>query len=70
MNTANRRLFLTQAAVLSCASLWKDSVMANTLAMELAAPASASQISGKSLLAKVKWFNEAASANNPAINLW
>ena len=62
MNTANRRVFLTQAAVLSCGSLWKDSAMANTLAMELVAPASASQISGKSLLAKMKWFNEPASA--------
>jgi hypothetical protein len=62
MNTANRRVFLTKAAVLSCGSLWKDLAMVNTPAMELPAPASASQISGKSLLAKMKWFNEPASA--------
>jgi len=69
MNTANRRVFLAQAAVLSCGFLWRDSAVANTFMAELAAPASASQISGKSLLAKMKCFNEPASANNPAINL-
>jgi uncharacterized protein len=62
MNTANRRVFLAQAAALSCGTLWTDSAMAKTLAAGLAAPASESSLSGKSLLAKMKWFNEPASA--------
>jgi len=44
--------------------------VANTLMVELAAPASASQISANLSSAKMKWFNEPASADKPAINLW
>src|SRR6266849_9797760 len=62
MNTANRRVFLTQAAALSCGVLWNDSTMAKTLTPALAAWVSESQLSGKSLLAKMKWLNEPGSA--------
>src|SRR5258708_23245640 len=61
MNTANRRVFLTQAAALSCGVLWNDSTMAKTLRPALAAGVSESQLSGKSLLAKMKWLNEPAA---------
>jgi regulation of enolase protein 1 (concanavalin A-like superfamily) len=62
MSTANRRVFLTQAAALSCGTLWKDSTMAKTFGSAPVARSSESQLSGKSLLAKMKWFNEPASA--------
>ncbi len=62
MKTANRRVFLTQAATLSCGVLWNNSMMAKTFALAPVARVSESQLSGKSLLAKMKWFNEPASA--------
>jgi regulation of enolase protein 1 (concanavalin A-like superfamily) len=61
MKTANRRVFLTQAAALSCGALWNDSTMAKTLTPALAAGVSESQLSGKSLFAKMKWLNEPAA---------
>jgi uncharacterized protein len=61
MNTANRRVFLTQAAALSCGALWKDSTMAKAFAPAPVARVSDSQLSGKPLLAKMKWLNEPAS---------
>ncbi len=64
MNTANRRVFLTQAAALSCGVLWNDSTMAKTLTPALAAWVSESQLSGKSLLAKMKWLNERVDSGN------
>ena len=70
MNTANRRVFLTQAAALSCGALWNDSTVAKTLAAASAVPASKSQLSGKSVLAKMKWFNEPASAKQSGEQLF
>lgn len=62
MNTANRRVFLTQAATLGYGVLWTNSTMAKTLAPGSVARVSDFQLSGKSLLARMKWFNEPASA--------
>jgi uncharacterized protein len=62
MNTANRRVFLTQAAALSCGALWDDSTMAKTFRPAPRARVPDSQLSGKPLLAKMKWFSEPASA--------
>jgi uncharacterized protein len=62
MNTASRRVFLTQAAALSCSALWDDSTMAKTFPPAPVGRVSEAQLSGKSLLAKMKWFNEPASA--------
>jgi uncharacterized protein len=61
MNTANRRAFLTQAAALGCGALWTGSSSIRAFSAP-AAPTAESQISGKALLAKMKWFNEPASA--------
>ena len=61
MNKANRRVFLTQAATLSCGTFWRDSRTVKTFAAALVPPNSESQLSGKSLLAKMKWLNEPAS---------
>ena len=62
MTSANRRVFLTQAAALSCGTLWSDSTVAKILSVASAVPASKTQLAGKSVLAKMKWFNEPASA--------
>src|SRR5260370_28511776 len=62
MNTANRRVFLTRAAALGCGALWKDSTMAEAFAPAPVGPVSESNLSGKPLLAKMKWFNEPGSA--------
>ncbi len=62
MNKANRRVFLTQAATLSCGAFCRDSRMVKSFAAALVPPNSESQLSGKSLLAKMKWLNEPASA--------
>jgi hypothetical protein len=48
MNIANRRVFLTQAAALSCGTLWNDSTVARTFVPALAARVTESQVSGKS----------------------
>ncbi len=66
MNNANRRVFLTQAAALSCGALWRDSAMAKVLALSGATSPSATDLSGKSLLAKMKWLNEPRSASTPS----
>jgi hypothetical protein len=62
MNTASRRVFLTQAAALSCSALWDDSTMAKAFPPAPVGRVSEAQLSGKSLLAKMKWFSEPASA--------
>jgi regulation of enolase protein 1 (concanavalin A-like superfamily) len=63
MNNANRRLFLTQATTFACGALWAGPSLAGTLAMPAAgSTAPESQLAGKTLLAKMKWFNEPASA--------
>src|SRR5260370_18412006 len=62
MNSANRRQFLAQAAGMGCGVLWADSVFAKSLAASPAPSPVESRVSGKSLLAKMKWFNESASA--------
>ncbi len=61
MNRANRRVFLTRAATLSCGAFWKDSTMVRTFAGALVPPNSESQLAAKSLLGKMKWLNEPAS---------
>jgi len=62
MNSANRREFLAQAAGLGCAALGAASPLVNALAAADGSSDSAAQVSGKSLVAKMKWFNEPASA--------
>jgi regulation of enolase protein 1 (concanavalin A-like superfamily) len=62
MNSANRRQFLAQAAGLGCAALGAASPLVNALAAADGSSDSAAQVSGKSLVAKMKWFNEPASA--------
>ena len=62
MKTANRRIFLTQAATLSCGALWNGSTIARTFPPTPKARVSEPQLTGKSLLGKMKWFNEPASA--------
>jgi hypothetical protein len=44
--------------------------VAKTLAAASAVPASKSQLSGKSVLAKMKWFNEPASAKQSGEQLF
>src|SRR5262249_24609826 len=58
---SNRRQFLTHAAALSCGALCCDLAVANDLAPTPPALPAEAQLSGKSLLAKMKWFNEPAS---------
>lgn len=62
MKSANRRVFLTRAAALSCGALWNGSTMAKTFAPVLEARVSEPQLTRKSLLGKMKWFNEPGSA--------
>jgi len=62
MNNANRRQFLAQAAGLGCTALGAASSLVNVFAAADGSSASAAQLSGKSLLAKMKWMNEPASA--------
>jgi uncharacterized protein len=62
MSKANRRRFLAQATALGCAALWSDAGIAECLAGVPALRAGESQSSGKSLFAKMKWFNEPAIA--------
>jgi regulation of enolase protein 1 (concanavalin A-like superfamily) len=61
MKNANRRSFLAQAAALSCGALWSDARIAECFAEIPPTPGGESQVSGKSLFAKMKWFNEPAS---------
>jgi regulation of enolase protein 1 (concanavalin A-like superfamily) len=62
MNNANRRQFLAQAAGLGCTALAAASPLVDALAAADGSTASVAQVSGKSLLAKMKWINEPASA--------
>src|SRR5260370_18887206 len=62
MNYPNRRQFLEQPAGLGCAALGAASPLVNALAAADGSSDSAAQVSGKSLVAKMKWFNEPASA--------
>src|SRR5260370_9704114 len=62
MNYPNRRQFLAQAAGLGCTALGAASPLVNALAAADGSSDSAAQVSGKSLVAKMKWFNEPASA--------
>jgi uncharacterized protein len=80
MNIASRRVFLTQAAALSCGALWNDSTMARTFVPAPPARLSESPLSGKSLFPKMKWFNEPGAAKqsgeqlvvtaNPKTDFW
>jgi uncharacterized protein len=62
MSHSNRREFLARAAVISCGLFYSEVLRANNLPQSAAPPTTQSQLSGKSLLAKMKWFNEPASA--------
>jgi hypothetical protein len=62
MRNSNRRVFLTQAAAISCGVLCSEALGANNLRLNPASLFAESQLSGKSLLAKMKWFNEPAAA--------
>jgi len=62
VNSSNRRQFLSRAAALSCGVLCADLRAARNLSSATTARVPESQLSGKSLLAKMKWFNEPASA--------
>jgi regulation of enolase protein 1 (concanavalin A-like superfamily) len=62
MIRANRRQFFAQATGVGCAALGIASTLVNPLAAADGPPAPAAQSSGKSLLTKMKWFNEPASA--------
>jgi regulation of enolase protein 1 (concanavalin A-like superfamily) len=62
MNNPNRRQFLAQVAGLGCAALGTASTFVNTLAAAEGSSAPAVQTSAAALLAKMKWFNEPASA--------
>lgn len=55
---SNRRQFLASASALSCATFCKNVAVRHLLV----AGAANSELSGKALLAKMKWFNEPASA--------
>jgi hypothetical protein len=54
MNTANRRQFIVEAAGLGCTALAAASPLVNTLAAPDDSSDTAAQVSGKSLLAKMK----------------
>ncbi len=62
MSSANRRQFFAQVAGLGCATLGTASALVNTLAVADGSSAPAAQVCGGPLLAKMKWFNEPASA--------
>jgi uncharacterized protein len=62
MSNANRRRFLAQATALGCGALWSDAGIAECFAEVPATPAEGSQILGRSLFAKMKWFSEPATA--------
>jgi regulation of enolase protein 1 (concanavalin A-like superfamily) len=62
MNNPNRRRFLAQAAGLGCTALGAASPLVNVFAAADGSSASAAQLSGKSLLPKMKWFSEPACA--------
>lgn len=62
MSNSNRRVFLTQAAAISCNVLANGLSIASSCPAIPIAPPTESQLSGKSLFAKMKWFNEPASA--------
>jgi uncharacterized protein DUF1349 len=61
MSPSNRRQFLTRAAALSCGALCNNMLMAHPHQAAAAPLPTNGQLSGKSLLAKMKWFNEPAS---------
>ncbi len=61
---SNRRQFLTHAAALSRGALCGDLAVANDVAWTPPALPAEPQFSGKSLLAKMKWFNEPASVKH------
>ncbi len=63
--SSNRRDFLASASALTFAAFCRDVTFANGIAspaLLAAGPAANSELSGKALLAKMKWFNEPASA--------
>jgi regulation of enolase protein 1 (concanavalin A-like superfamily) len=61
MSNSNRRVFLIQAAAISMGALWNNAPLANAYPATATAPPTESQLSGTSLLAKMKWFNEPAA---------
>ncbi len=65
MNPSNRRQFLTSASAFTCAAFCGEAASAKNLL----APAATAELSGKDLLAKMKWFNEPASAKQSGDSL-
>ena len=70
MSPSNRRQFLTRAAALGCGALCNNMPIANDHRANVARPLADSQLSGKSLLAKMKWFNAPSSANQSGDQLF
>lgn len=65
MNPSNRRQFLASASAFTCAAFCGEAASAKNLL----APAATAELSGKDLLAKMKWFNEPASAKQSGDSL-
>ncbi|HEY6946412.1 MAG TPA: DUF1349 domain-containing protein [Candidatus Acidoferrum sp.] len=62
MDPSNRRQFLTSASAFSCAAFCKQAAFAKGFLVAGATPATSSGLSGNALFAKMRWFNEPASA--------
>lgn len=62
MSPSNRRQFLTHAAALNYGALCGNQPIAGNQAANGTLSSTNAQLSGKSLYAKMKWFNEPASA--------
>jgi len=62
MKSTNRREFLAKAAAVSCAALWSGPAFPNTVGIPGKTPRAESVVSGKALLARMKWFNDPASS--------
>jgi uncharacterized protein len=69
MSPSNRRQFLTRAAALSCGALCNNMLIAHPHPAPAAPRPPNEQLSGKSLLTKMKWFNEPASAKQSSDQL-
>ena len=62
MHPSSRREFLTSASALTCAAFCRQVASVRSLLAAAAPSAAKSELSGKVLFAKMKWFNEPASA--------
>ena len=62
MHPSNRREFLASAPVLSCGAFCRQVALVRHLLAAAAPTAANSELSGRALFAKMKWFNEPASA--------